>query len=85
MFDNESESLANHSVRSYLFSMMALEHQPGPVSEEDRELLFVAGALHDMGTTQLLRGKPRFELQGADFAADLLRREGMPEARIDTV
>jgi hypothetical protein len=85
VFDNESESLANHSVRSYLFSMIALEHQNESVSEEDRELVFFAGILHDMGTTELLRGEPRFELQGADFAADFLRKEGMPDARIDKV
>jgi hypothetical protein len=38
-----------------------------------------------METTELLRGESRFELQGADFAADYLRRDGMPEARTDTV
>jgi hypothetical protein len=85
VFDNESESLANHSVRTYLFSMLALEYQGEAVTEEDRELIFYAGVLHDMGTTDLLRGEPRFELQGADFAADFLQKEGMPEARIDKV
>ena len=85
VFDNESESLANHSVRSFLFSMIALEHQQDPVDDGDRDLLFFASVLHDMGTTDLLRGEPRFELQGADFAAEFLRREGLPEARIDKV
>ena len=83
VFDNEIESLANHSVRSYLFSMIALESQLDAVSEEDQELLFFASVLHDMGTTDLLRGEPRFELQGADFAADFLQKGGFSEARID--
>ncbi|WP_159803469.1 HD domain-containing protein [Arthrobacter zhaoguopingii] len=85
VLENESEALANHSMRSYLFSMIALGQHPGPVSEEDRELIFFAGVLHDMGTTDLLKGEPRFELQGADFAADFLRKEGMTEGRIDKV
>lgn len=85
VFDNESESLANHSVRCYLFSMIAVEHQQEDLSDEDRELLFFASVLHDMGTTDLLRGEPRFELQGADFAADFLRQEGLPDERIDKV
>ncbi len=65
--------------------MIALEHQLEAVSEEDKELLFFASVLHDMGTTDLLRGEPRFELQGADFAADFLQKEGLSEARIDKV
>jgi hypothetical protein len=85
VFDNEDESLANHSVRSYLFAMIAMGHQPEAVSDEDRELIFFASVLHDMGTTDLLRGAPRFELQGADYAAEFLRKEGMSDARIDRV
>jgi hypothetical protein len=85
VFENESRSLANHSVRSYLFTMIALEHQREAVSDEDRELIFFASVLHDMGTTDLLRGAPRFELQGADYAAEFLQKERMSEARIDKV
>jgi hypothetical protein len=85
VFDNESESLANHSVRCYLFTIVAAEHQQEDLTEEDRELLFFANVLHDMGTTDLLRGEPRFELQGADYAADFLRQEGMSDERIDKV
>jgi hypothetical protein len=85
VFDHESESLANHSVRSFLFSMIALEYQGDRVDDEDRDLLFFASVFHDMGTANLLRGESRFELQGADFAADFLRRDGIPERRIDKV
>jgi hypothetical protein len=84
-FSNESESLANHSVRSYLFSMIQSAHEEEVVSDEDRELLFFAGILHDMGTTEAARGEPRFELQGADLAADFLRSERFPEGRIERV
>lgn len=65
--------------------MIALDQQPEPVSDGDKELIFFAGVLHEMGTTDLLRGQPRFELQGADFAADFLRKEGMSDSRIDKV
>jgi HD domain len=85
VFENENESLANHSVRCYLFSAIAIENQPDPVSDEDRELIFYATVLHDMGTSDLLKGEPRFELQGADYAADFLQKEGISEARIDKV
>lgn len=85
VFTNESESLANHSVRSYLFSMIQSAHEEEVVSDDDTELIFFASILHDMGTTDAARGEPRFELQGADLAADFLRAEGFAEARIDRV
>jgi hypothetical protein len=85
VFDHERESLANHSVRSFMFSMLALQHQEAAMDDGDRELLFFASVLHDMGTTDLLRGEPRVELQGADFAADFLRRDGFSDERIDKV
>ncbi len=84
-FANEKESLANHSVRSYLFSMIQSAHEEEAVSDDDKELIFFASILHDMGTTDAARGQPRFELQGADLAADFLRGEGFAEGRIDRV
>ena len=84
-FANEKESLANHSVRSYLFSMIQSAHVDEDLSDDDKELVFFASVLHDMGTTEAARGEPRFELQGADLAADSLRVEGFAEDRIDRV
>ena len=84
-FANEKESLANHSVRSYHFAMIASAHEDEPVSDDDTELIFFASILHDMGTTDAARGEPRFDLQGADLAADFLRAEGFAEGRIDRV
>jgi hypothetical protein len=84
-FANEKESLANHSVRSYLFSMIQSAREDEVLSDDDRELVFFASILHDMGTTDAARGEPRFELQGADLAADFLRGEGFAEGRIDRV
>ena len=85
VFENENESLANHSARSFLFSVLALDEQQERVEDEDRELLFFASVLHDMGTTDLLRGEPRFELQGADFAADFLRHNGLSHPQVEKV
>ncbi len=84
-FANEKESLANHSVRSYLFSMIQSAHEDEAVSDDDKELIFFASVLHEMGTTEAARGEPRFELQGADLAANSLRVEGFAEDRIDRV
>jgi HD domain len=84
-FANEKESLANHSVRSYLFAMIQSAHEEQVVSDDDKELIFFASILHDMGTTDAARGEPRFELQGADLAAEFLRAEGFDEDRVDRV
>jgi hypothetical protein len=85
VFEHESPSLANHSVRCYLFAMIALKHQQEAVREEDQELIFFASLLHDMGTTDLLQGAPRFELQGADHAKKFVQAEGMADGRVDKV
>jgi hypothetical protein len=65
--------------------MIQSAHEEEVVSDDDTELIFFASILHDMGTTDAARGEPRFELQGADLAADFLRAEGFAEARIDRV
>lgn len=81
-----SEPIANHSFRCYLFGMLLAERegiQPG--SEFDPELLFLACVMHDVGTSPEARGGQRFELDGADMAAELLTGQGFGAKEVDLV
>ncbi|GAA2065359.1 HD domain-containing protein [Catenulispora yoronensis] len=81
-----SEPTANHSFRSYLFGMLIADHEgirPGPDFEP--ELLFLACVLHDLGTSPLAPGRQRFELDGADLAAELLTGHGFAAREVDLV
>jgi hypothetical protein len=78
--------LRHHSLRSFLFGRAAAE-QAGrlPGEDYDAELMFLICALHDMGLTDRANTDQRFELDGADFAADFLERHGVTDGRVDTV
>jgi hypothetical protein len=81
-----TESVANHSFRSYLFGMLLAEHQGiRPGSDFDPELLFLACVLHDLGTSPTAGGRQRFELDGADMAAELLTAQGFGATEVDLV
>ncbi|MGW4896204.1 HD domain-containing protein [Kitasatospora sp. NPDC004240] len=82
----ESVPIANHSIRSFLFAEI-LAAREGCLEDAayDRDLLFAATVLHDLGAGSLAKGEARFEVEGADLAADLLRRHGVPEADVDRV
>ena len=82
----ETSSLANHSIRSYLYARLAATHR-GLVAERDYdpELLFFACLLHDIGLTDEANKGQRFEVDGADFAAEFLTRRGVDGTRVDTV
>ncbi|MFC5664262.1 HD domain-containing protein [Kitasatospora misakiensis] len=83
---SETPPLVNHSVRSFLFAELLAAHE-GCLDDAayDRELLFAATVLHDLGAGELAKGEARFEVEGADLAADLLRRHHVPEADVDRV
>ncbi|MFJ6617752.1 HD domain-containing protein [Kitasatospora sp. NPDC091335] len=83
---SETPPVANHSVRSFLFAELLAAHE-GCLDDAayDRDLLFAATVLHDLGTGTLAKGEARFEVEGADLAADLLRGHQVPEADIDRV
>jgi hypothetical protein len=82
----ETPPVANHSVRSFFFAELFAEHE-GCLSDAayDRDLLFAATVLHDLGAGELAKGEARFEVEGADLAADLLREHHVAEADIDRV
>ncbi|MGH3378785.1 MAG: HD domain-containing protein [Actinoallomurus sp.] len=82
----ESPPVANHSVRSYLFARLLAGHR-GAVAGRDFDplLLFAACVLHDIGLSERGNGTQRFEVDGADVAAELLTAHGLPAADVDAV
>ncbi|MET8699777.1 HD domain-containing protein [Kitasatospora sp. NPDC004723] len=83
---SEAPPVANHSVRSFLFAEILAAHE-GCLEDAayDRDLLFAATVLHDLGAGDLAPGAARFEVEGADLAAELLRRHDVPEGDVDRV
>ncbi len=72
--------LFNHVMRSCVYAECL-----GRLRKEryDRELLYVATLLHDLGLTSLAPVQERFEVEGADLAKDFLARQGMAEAALE--
>ena len=83
---SESASVANHSLRSYYFAELLAAHE-GCLDDAayDRDLLFAATVMHDLGAGSLARGEARFEVEGADLAAAVLREHGVAEPDTDRV
>lgn len=80
----EPRPVANHSVRSYLFARLLAEHE-GMNGEVDPRLLFAATVLHDVGLRAGVTSGDRFEVEGADRAAEFLRGHDFGEREIDVV
>jgi hypothetical protein len=82
----ESSLVADHSIRSFLFARL-LGSQDGSVGDAayDENLLFAACTMHDLGLGTSAPGKERFEVEGADLAAELLRQYGVATADVDRV
>jgi hypothetical protein len=71
---NESAAIANHSVRAFLFAALVAEHRG--VTDFDPSLLFFSCVLHDIGLSELGNRAQRFEVDGADVAAEFLAEVG---------
>ena len=82
----ESTPVADHSIRSFLFARL-LASQEGSAGDAayDENLLFAACILHDLGLGAGAPGEERFEVEGADLAAGLLREHGVAESDVDDV
>ncbi len=80
---NESAPIANHSVRAFLFATLIAEHRG--VTDFDPSLLFFSCVLHDIGLSELGNRTQRFEVDGADVAADFLAELGFSAVDRDTV
>ena len=83
---SESQSIFDHSVRSFLFARLLAEHE-GSLNDVayDEDLLFAASVMHDLGLGEHAHGGARFEVEGADLAAAVLRSHAIAEADIDRV
>jgi HD domain len=82
----ESQPIVDHSIRTFLFARLLAEHE-GCLNDAayDEELLFAATVMHDLGLGKHARAKARFEVEGADLAAAVLREQGVVEADVDRV
>jgi len=81
--DTESTLLFNHSSRVYYFAALAGKQRGLPY---DPELLYAGTMFHDMGLTPAHSSPDkRFEVDGANAAADFLRSRGIAQADIDKV
>jgi len=70
--------LFNHALRTFLFGSLigrALR------LTFDKELLYLACVLHDLGLTEHFQGALPFELQGAEAAKNFLSEHGYPANR----
>ena len=82
----ETEPVANHSLRSYLFAVLLADHEGlQPSADFDPDLLFFACVLHDLGTSPVAGGTQRFEVDGADLAAKFLTDNGVGARGVDLV
>ncbi len=79
----ESQSVFNHSVRSYLFARLVADRLA--VSGYADDLLFAACVMHDIGVAPDGPHVERFEVEGADRAAGFLAKQGISTADADEV
>jgi HD domain len=82
----ESPPVAGHSFRSFFFARaLAVHRRAEPGRDYDPDLLFLACVLHDTGLTGPGDRGQRFEIDGADLAAEFLTAEGLPADQVDQV
>src|SRR6476661_3995346 len=81
-----SRPIVDHSIRSFLFARMLADHE-GCLKDADydEDLLFAATVMHDLGLGERATGEARFEVEGADLAAAVLRGHGVAEREVDRV
>lgn len=74
--------LFHHVMRSYVYADWIGQRRKAAY---DREVLYVATVLHDLGLTAIAPVQARFEIEGADAARELLARHGMSGQRLELV
>ena len=81
-----NRSILDHSIRSFLFARLLAEEEGSlQDADYDENLLFAAAVMHDLGLGEHATGEARFEVEGADMAAAVLRKHGINEADVDRV
>ncbi|WP_275562416.1 HD domain-containing protein [Streptomyces sp. 5-6(2022)] len=79
-------SVFNHSIRSYLFARLLAGHLGlSAGSDYNDDLLFTACAMHDLGVAADGPHRQRFEVEGADRAAEFLVGRGVSTSDADQV
>jgi hypothetical protein len=82
----ETPSVFNHSIRTYVFARLVAARLTLAVGRDyDEDLLFAACAMHDLGVASDGAHSQRFEVEGADRAAEFLVDRGVPSADADQV
>jgi hypothetical protein len=81
-----SRPIVDHSIRTFLFARLLADHE-GCLDDADydEDLLFAASVMHDLGLGERATGEARFEVEGADLAAAVLREHGVAERDVDRV
>lgn len=81
--DASTDLLFHHSSRVYYFGAIAGKRQG---LKYDQELLYTGAMFHDIGLIPSCSSKnERFEVDGANAAADFLRARGISQYDIETV
>ncbi|MBP2478812.1 hypothetical protein JOF53_007684 [Crossiella equi] len=81
--DLTSDLIYHHSRRVHQFGVLRGRHRG---VHADPELAYVGAMFHDLGLTERHRdSRQRFEIDGADDAAEFLRRHEVPAADVDAV
>lgn len=74
--------LFNHGVRVFLFAEAIGRHHK---LHYDREVVYLAAVMHDLGLTPHVQGPRSFELEGAAVARRFLLKHGIAARRADLV
>lgn len=77
--DHSQPFLFNHVMRTFAFGRAAGVTRGAAY---DEEMLFLGSMLHDLGLVEAFIREDRFEIDGADAAADFLSRQGYPDRKI---
>ena len=80
--DHSPPFLFNHVMRTFAFGRDAGALQD---VKYDQEMLFLGSVLHDLGLVETFIGDDRFELDGADAAADFLSKKGYSDRKIAVI
>ncbi|KAK3061774.1 hypothetical protein LTS18_005461 [Coniosporium uncinatum] len=80
----------NHVMRVFCYANQIAQNEVSPIESKERAnrnvaLLYVACMLHDIGVLEKFNGSARFEVEGADAAAEMLREEDFGEEDIREV
>ncbi len=80
--DHSPPFLFNHVMRTFAFGRDAGALQG---AQYDHEMLFLGSVLHDLGLVDEFMREDRFEVDGADAAADFLSKRGYSDAKIAVI